>query len=191
MVTTAVLIYLQRFHCKLLHYKSHRYIAIMSSVSMAAVKREADDNIKLECAVSSGYNPIKSEETDDEDMCKDANTSNSHENHLLHINIKQEVKTEVKTEDEASTDDERCPECVVSSGYYPVKSEETDDEDTNSTSNENINIKDVATATSGKIGYAYKEVSRSSIVLAPRLNSRGRLLCLLQTPTKKRLKLKP
>ena len=78
-------------------------------------------------SISSGYDPVKSEETDDED-CKDIdNTSNSYEN----INIKEEaVKVEVKTEDDASTDDERSPE-FVSSGYNPaVKSEETDDEDT-------------------------------------------------------------
>jgi len=85
--------------------------------------------MKLECIISSGYDPIKSEETDDED-CKDIDdTSNSHKN----ISIKEEaVKVEVKTEDDASTDDKRSPEYFVSSssGYDPVKSEETDDEDT-------------------------------------------------------------
>jgi len=93
--------------------------------------------MKPESVVSSGYDPVKSEETDDEDMCKD-NTSSSHEN----INIKQEaVKVEVKTEDDVSTDDERSPEYVLSSssGCVPVKSEETDNEelgdDTNNTSN--------------------------------------------------------
>ena len=39
--------------------------------------------MKPECVTSSRYDPIKSEDTDDED-CKD-NTSSSHEN----INIKQ------------------------------------------------------------------------------------------------------
>ena len=52
----------------------------MSSSLMAAIKRKADVNMKPEFVVSSGYDPIKSEEeTDDEDICKDTNTSNSHE----------------------------------------------------------------------------------------------------------------
>ena len=41
--------------------------------------------MKPESVVSSEYDPIKSEETDDEDTCKD--TSSSHEN----INIKEEA----------------------------------------------------------------------------------------------------
>ena len=88
-------------------------------------------DIKPECDISSGYDPIKHEETDDEgsgDLYrKDTNTSN-----VQPINIKEEssIKTEVKTEDDINTDDERSPEYVVSSsGYNPVKSEETDDED--------------------------------------------------------------
>jgi len=109
---------------------------------MAAVgKHEADVNTKPECVISSGYDPIKSEaETDDEDMYKDTNTSNSHENHLPINNIKEEaVKAEVKTEDDVSTDDEQYkPENVVSSsGYDPLKSEETDDEDTSEDTNNN------------------------------------------------------
>ena len=86
--------------------------------------------MKPECAISSGYDPIKSEDTDDEagDLCrKDTNTSKP----LPINNIKEEevVKAEVKTEEDVSTDDERSPECIVSSsGYDPVKSEETDDE---------------------------------------------------------------
>ena len=106
-------------------------------------------DIKPESIISSGYDPIKNEEeTDDEDMCNDINTSNSHENHLLlPINIKEEVvKFEVKTEDDISTDDERSPEYVVSSsGYDPVKSEETDDEeldeDTNTSNEQHLPIK--------------------------------------------------
>jgi len=105
----------------------------------------SEANIKPECIVSSGYDPIKSEETDDED-CKDIDdTSNSHQN----ISIKEEaVKAEVKAEEDISTDDERSPEYIVSSssGYIPVKSEETDDEDsrdTNNISNEqNLPIKE-------------------------------------------------
>jgi len=118
---------------------------------MAAVGKrdEADAYIKPECVISSEYDPIKSEETDDEDMyIDDTNTSNLHENHLP-INIKEEaVKAEIKTEDDVSTDDEQYnPENVISSaGYDPIKSEETDnedtEEDTNITSNEqSINIK--------------------------------------------------
>ena len=110
----------------------------------------SEANMKPECIISSGYDPIKSEETDDED-CKDINTSNSHENHSSPINIKEEyekVKIEVKTEDEVSTDDERSPEYVVSSsiGYDPVKSEETDDEelgeDSNTSNEHNLPIKE-------------------------------------------------
>jgi len=103
---------------------------------------QADVNIKPEeCVISSGYGPIKSEETDDEDKATDR--SSSHENHLSPINIKDEaLKVEVKTEDEASTDDERSPEYVVSSsGYDPVKSEETDDEDTNTSNEQHLPIK--------------------------------------------------
>jgi len=108
---------------------------------------QADINIKPECVVSSGCVPVKSEETDDEDMHKAADMSSSLENHSLPINIKQEaVKAEVKAEDEASTDDERSPEYVVSSsGYDPVKSEETDDdeqgEDTNTSNEQHLPIK--------------------------------------------------
>ena len=102
-------------------------------------------NMKPECIVSSssGYHPIKSEETDDEDMHKDTNTSNSHEN----INMKEEaVKVEVKEKEDISTDDERSPEYVISSssGYDLVKSEETDDEELgedNNISNEKEDIK--------------------------------------------------
>ena len=110
---------------------------------------QADINAKPESVVSSGYDLVKSEEeTDDEDMCKDTNTSSSHQNHLLPINIKQEaVKVEVKAEDDVSTDDEQySPEYVVSSsGYDPVKSEETDDEDTeedtNTSNEQHLSIK--------------------------------------------------
>jgi len=74
------------------------------------------------------YDPIKSEETDDED-CKDTNTTNS-QNLLPIINIKEESKVKAE-EDEASTDDELSPEGLVSwiIGYDPVKSEETDEEE--------------------------------------------------------------
>ena len=113
---------------------------------MAAIKRKADVNMKPEFVVSSGYDPIKSEEeTDDEDIHKDTNTSNSHENYLP-INT-EAVKVEVKAEEyDISTDDEYAPESLVSwlIGYDPVKSEETDseelDEDT-ITSNENHTLK--------------------------------------------------
>ena len=107
--------------------------------------------IKPECVVSSGCgDPIKNEEeTNDEDMHKatDTDTSSSHENHLLPINIKEEaVKVEIKTEDDISTDDERSPEYVASSSAFdPVKSEETDneelDEDTNTSSEQPIKEK--------------------------------------------------
>jgi len=95
-------------------------------------KREIDVNIKPECIVSSGCDLKNEEETDDEDMCNNANKkSNSHENHLLPIKA---VKAEVKEEDDdISTDDEQfSPDYVISSsGYDPaVKSEETDNEDT-------------------------------------------------------------
>ena len=86
-------------------------------------------DINPESAISSGYDHIKSEETDDEDMCKNTNTSNNSQNHLLPIiNIKEEaVKVDVKTEeDEAITDDEYTPEGLVSwlIGFYPINSEE-------------------------------------------------------------------
>jgi len=106
---------------------------------------KADISIKPESVISSGYDPIKSEETDEEDICKD-NTSSSHENHLLPTNVKEEaIKVEVKTEDEASTDDdERSPEYVSSSRYDPVKSEETDneelDEDTNTSNEQHLKL---------------------------------------------------
>ena len=90
------------------------------------------DIIKPEFLISSGYDPVKNEETDDEDMCKDTNTSNS-QNHLLPINIKEEGNVKVKAEDgEVSTDDEYTPESLVLwlIGYDPVKNEETDNEDT-------------------------------------------------------------
>ena len=108
---------------------------------MAVGKRESDNNIKPESVISSEYDPVKSEETDDEDMCNETtDRSSSHEN-LLPINIKEEaVKVEVKAEDDdIITDDERSPEYVVSSssGYDPVKSEETDDEDNNDTNTSN------------------------------------------------------
>jgi len=105
----------------------------MSSSLMTVVgKREIDVNIKPECIVSSGCDLKNEEETDDEDMCNNANKkSNSHENHLLPIKA---VKAEVKEEDDdISTDDEQfSPDYVISSsGYDPaVKSEETDNEDT-------------------------------------------------------------
>jgi len=70
----------------------------------------------------------------DKDMGKDTNTSKSHQvNHSLPINIKEKIKVKMKAgEDEASTDDEYTPEGLVSwlIEYDPVKSEETDDEDT-------------------------------------------------------------
>ena len=72
----------------------------------------------------------KSFKCNDEDS-KDTNTSNSrHEK--LPINIKEEaVKVDLKTEDDTSTDDERSPDCLISSSLYdPVNSEEIDDEDT-------------------------------------------------------------
>ena len=104
-------------------------------------------DIKPECIVSSEYDPIKSEETDDEDMYKDTNTSNSH-NHLLPTNIKEEGNVMLKAEDdEASTDDEYSPESLVSwlMGYDPVKSEETDKkelgEDTNTSNEYHLPIK--------------------------------------------------
>jgi len=118
---------------------------------MAAVgKYGADDNTKPEFVMSSGCVQIKSEETDDEDMCNDTDRSSSHENHLLPINIKEEsnVKVELKNEDDISTDDERSPDHIVSSssGYDPVKSEETDDEeldeDNNTSNPQSINIEE-------------------------------------------------
>ena len=106
---------------------------------MSSLSPTKKANIKPECVISSGYDPIKSEETDDEDNKDIDDTSNSHKN----ISIKQEaVKVELKEEDEVSTDDERySPDHVISSssGYDPVKSEETDDDeldDKDSTSNE-------------------------------------------------------
>ena len=65
-------------------------------------------------------------------MCKDTNTTNSHQNHSpININKQEAVKAKVKIEeDDISTDDERSSEYVPSSsGYDPVKSEETDDEE--------------------------------------------------------------
>lgn len=109
---------------------------------MAAVgKREADDNMKPECVISSsGYDPIMSEETYDEDICNDTDRSSSHENHILPINIKEEaVKLKAKEEDDVSTDDS-LGYVMSSSGYDPVKGEETDEEDTNNTSNEHQHL---------------------------------------------------
>lgn len=109
---------------------------------------KVDVNIKPEYIVSSSslYDPIKSEvETDDEEESdKDINTSNSQPiKHIKEEGVKVEVKNE---DDDVSTDDERSPEYAISSssGYDPIKSEETDDEelgdkDTN-TSNEHIPI---------------------------------------------------
>ena len=111
---------------------------------MAVGKREADD-IKPECVISSGYDPVKSEETDNEDT-----TSNLHENHLP-INIKEKVvKAEIKTEDDVSTDDEqyKLENVISSSGYDPVKSEETDDDElgedinTNTSNEQHLPIKE-------------------------------------------------
>ena len=49
---------------------------MMSSLQPTIEKKKA--NMKPEYVISSGYDPIKSEEeTDDEDMCKITNTSNS------------------------------------------------------------------------------------------------------------------
>ena len=117
---------------------------------MMNVDMQADIDMKPECVVSSGCgNPVKSEEeTDDEDNMYKAATdrASSHENHLP-INIKQEVvKVEVKGEEDDSTDDERSPECVISSsGYDPVKSEETYNEepgeDTNTSNEQHLPIK--------------------------------------------------
>ena len=96
-------------------------------------ERKVEANIKPEYIVSSSsvYDPIKSEETDDEDM---HNTNTSTQS----INIKEEGDVKVKAEEDISTDDEQSPEYVVSSssGYNQVKSEEEtdeeqDDEDTN------------------------------------------------------------
>ena len=71
----------------------------------------------------------KKQKEDEDDMYKDTNTSN----YPQPINIKEEaVKAEVRTEDEASTDDEHGPEYVSSLGSDPVKSEETDDEERSS-----------------------------------------------------------
>ena len=60
----------------------------MSSSLLTIGQHKAMD-IKPECIISSSveYDPIKSEATDDEDMCNDSNTSNS-QNHLLPIAIK-------------------------------------------------------------------------------------------------------
>jgi len=94
---------------------------------MDVEERKVKANMKPECVVSSSsvYDSVKSEETDDEDMCNNTNTSNSQS-----INIKEENDiVKIKEEDEVSTDDERSPEYVISSSVYnPVKSEETDDE---------------------------------------------------------------
>ena len=104
-------------------------------------KRKVKFNMEPEYVVSSSsvYDPVKSEETDDEEESrKDIDTSKK----SININVKEEAK--VKTEDDdVSTDDEHSPEYVISSSssaYDPVKGEETDDEelgteDTN-TSNE-------------------------------------------------------
>ena len=117
------------------------------SHSYRSIDRHKAMDIKPESIISSGYDPVKSEEeTDDEDMHKATDRSSSHENHLLPINVKQEVEAEIKTEDD-STDDERSPEIVVSSstGYNPVKSEETDNEelgeDTNTSNEQHLPIK--------------------------------------------------
>ena len=68
----------------------------MSSSLMAAVGKHKED-MKPEYVISSGYDPIKSEEeTDEEQDDEDTNTINQH--------IKKEC-VEVKTED-ISTDDE-------------------------------------------------------------------------------------
>ena len=86
---------------------------------------KVDVNIKPpEFVISSGYDPIKREETDNEDMYNDINTSNVQQS----INV---LSVKVKEEDDISTDDERSPEYVSSSSRYdPIKSEETDDEET-------------------------------------------------------------
>jgi len=106
---------------------------------------QADINIKPECVVSSGYDPVKSEETDDEDTYTTTDRSSSHENHLPINKNEEAVKLEVKTEDDVSTDDERSPEYVSSSRYDLVKSEETDneelDEDTNTLNEQHLSIK--------------------------------------------------
>ena len=63
---------------------------------MSSLSPTKKANMKPECVLSSGYDPIKSEETDDEDICNDTDRSSSHKNHLLPINIKEEaVKVEV------------------------------------------------------------------------------------------------
>jgi len=114
---------------------------------MAAVGTHGTD-IKPECVVSSVYDPIKSEDTDDEDMYQATNRANVQQ--PINIKIKEEYKVKVKEGDDGSTDDERSPEYVISSssGYHPIKSEETDDEDTDkSNSHENINIKEAAAKT--------------------------------------------
>jgi len=110
---------------------------------MGVNERKVKADIKPECIVSSslGYDPIKSEEINDEgggDLYrKDTNTS------IQSINIKEQYDKVKVEEDDMSTDDEQYrPECVISSsGYDPVKSEETDDEelgteDTDTLSNE-------------------------------------------------------
>lgn len=94
------------------------------------------------------------------------NRSSSHDN-LLPINIKiKEEYDKVKAEDD-STDDERSPEYITSSssGYDPVKSEETDDEDTDkSNSHENINIKEEAAKTEEDSDHYYDDTDQEDEV---------------------------
>ena len=55
----------------------------MSSLPIEVDGYKAMD-IKPESIISSGYDPIKNEETDDEDVCKDTNTSNSEKSFITH-----------------------------------------------------------------------------------------------------------
>ena len=99
---------------------------------------------------------------DDEDMYKA--TDRSIENNSLPINMKEEtVKAEVKTEVDVSTDDERSPECVVSSstGYDPVKSEETDNEEIGTEDTNTSNEQHLPTdSTNDEYGSEMKEIEQ-------------------------------
>jgi len=71
---------------------------------------KVDVNIKPEFVISTGYDPIKSEETDDEEESdQDINTSNVQQS----INIKQEA-VKVKEEEDICTNDVQ-----RSKGYHP------------------------------------------------------------------------
>lgn len=110
---------------------------------------------------SSTYNPVKGEETDDEELGdKRTNKSSSHEK-LINSDS---IKAEVKDYDDISTDDERSPEYDISSGYDPIKSEETDEElddkDTDK-SNSPINIEEVDDVSAGAASTQESNIQRT------------------------------